>query len=256
MPVHLVPDPVECVVRGAGLCLDSFDSLRPDLRRRRVLSRGRPAPAQSTASRSSATWRTCQSRSSRHRRSAASTSAPRTRRAPPRPGVGSPACRPARPARRAARRRRRWPRGRPPPPRGTAGRRGPSAAPPAVPAGPPRRSRSARPWTTRPSRPPRVRVVEQRPAAPRRVGRRPARRPADGPRVPGSASPAAELVVGQRAEPVEGAEGGGPHRRPPGRRARRGPGPTSPMWPARATSRRRPVTSSAPGSVAGCTAPL
>ena len=29
VPVHLVPDPVECVVRGAGLCLDSFDSLRP-----------------------------------------------------------------------------------------------------------------------------------------------------------------------------------------------------------------------------------
>ncbi len=29
VPVHLVDDPVECVVRGAGLCLDSFDSLRP-----------------------------------------------------------------------------------------------------------------------------------------------------------------------------------------------------------------------------------
>ncbi|HEX7459986.1 MAG TPA: rod shape-determining protein [Acidimicrobiales bacterium] len=29
VPVHLVPDPLECVVRGAGLCLDSFDSLRP-----------------------------------------------------------------------------------------------------------------------------------------------------------------------------------------------------------------------------------
>lgn len=29
VPVHVVPDPLECVVRGAGLCLDSFDSLRP-----------------------------------------------------------------------------------------------------------------------------------------------------------------------------------------------------------------------------------
>ena len=29
VPVHVVPDPVECVVRGAGICLDSFDSLRP-----------------------------------------------------------------------------------------------------------------------------------------------------------------------------------------------------------------------------------
>jgi len=29
VPVHLVPEPIECVVRGAGLCLDSFDSLRP-----------------------------------------------------------------------------------------------------------------------------------------------------------------------------------------------------------------------------------
>ena len=29
VPVHIVDDPVECVVRGAGLCLDSFDSLRP-----------------------------------------------------------------------------------------------------------------------------------------------------------------------------------------------------------------------------------
>ena len=29
VPVHVVSDPVECVVRGAGLCLDSFDSLRP-----------------------------------------------------------------------------------------------------------------------------------------------------------------------------------------------------------------------------------
>jgi rod shape-determining protein MreB len=29
VPVHQVSDPLECVVRGAGLCLDSFDSLRP-----------------------------------------------------------------------------------------------------------------------------------------------------------------------------------------------------------------------------------
>ena len=29
VPVHMVDDPLECVVRGAGLCLDSFDSLRP-----------------------------------------------------------------------------------------------------------------------------------------------------------------------------------------------------------------------------------
>jgi rod shape-determining protein MreB len=29
VPVHLVPTPLECVVLGAGLCLDSFDSLRP-----------------------------------------------------------------------------------------------------------------------------------------------------------------------------------------------------------------------------------
>ena len=29
VPVHLVADPVGCVVQGAGLCLDSFDSLRP-----------------------------------------------------------------------------------------------------------------------------------------------------------------------------------------------------------------------------------
>ncbi len=29
VPVRLVADPLECVVRGAGLCLDSFDSLRP-----------------------------------------------------------------------------------------------------------------------------------------------------------------------------------------------------------------------------------
>jgi rod shape-determining protein MreB len=29
VPVYVVPDPLECVVRGAGLCLDSFDSLRP-----------------------------------------------------------------------------------------------------------------------------------------------------------------------------------------------------------------------------------
>ena len=29
VPVHMVTDPVECVVRGAGLCLDAFDSLRP-----------------------------------------------------------------------------------------------------------------------------------------------------------------------------------------------------------------------------------
>ncbi len=27
--VHLVPTPLECVVQGAGLCLESFDSLRP-----------------------------------------------------------------------------------------------------------------------------------------------------------------------------------------------------------------------------------
>ena len=29
VPVHLVATPLECVVLGAGLCLDSFDSLRP-----------------------------------------------------------------------------------------------------------------------------------------------------------------------------------------------------------------------------------
>ena len=29
VPVTVVPDPLGCVVRGAGLCLDSFDSLRP-----------------------------------------------------------------------------------------------------------------------------------------------------------------------------------------------------------------------------------
>jgi rod shape-determining protein MreB len=29
VPVHVVDDPLECVVRGAGLCLDSFDRLRP-----------------------------------------------------------------------------------------------------------------------------------------------------------------------------------------------------------------------------------
>jgi rod shape-determining protein MreB len=29
VPVHVVDEPLECVVRGAGLCLDSFDSLRP-----------------------------------------------------------------------------------------------------------------------------------------------------------------------------------------------------------------------------------
>jgi len=29
VPVHVVPEPLECVVRGAGLCLDSFDTLRP-----------------------------------------------------------------------------------------------------------------------------------------------------------------------------------------------------------------------------------
>jgi rod shape-determining protein MreB len=28
VPVHLVPDPVRCVVEGAGLCLEAFDSLR------------------------------------------------------------------------------------------------------------------------------------------------------------------------------------------------------------------------------------
>ena len=40
VPVHLVATPLECVVLGAGLCLDSFDEPAPDLRRRRVLSRG------------------------------------------------------------------------------------------------------------------------------------------------------------------------------------------------------------------------
>ena len=29
VPVHLVATPLECVVLGAGMCLDSFDSLRP-----------------------------------------------------------------------------------------------------------------------------------------------------------------------------------------------------------------------------------
>jgi rod shape-determining protein MreB len=29
VPVHTVADPLTCVVQGAGLCLDSFDSLRP-----------------------------------------------------------------------------------------------------------------------------------------------------------------------------------------------------------------------------------
>jgi len=29
VPVHVVADPVRCVVEGAGICLDSFDSLRP-----------------------------------------------------------------------------------------------------------------------------------------------------------------------------------------------------------------------------------
>ena len=29
VPVHLVATPLECVVQGAGICLDSFDSLRP-----------------------------------------------------------------------------------------------------------------------------------------------------------------------------------------------------------------------------------
>jgi rod shape-determining protein MreB len=28
VPVHLVPTPLECVVQGAGLCLDSFDRMR------------------------------------------------------------------------------------------------------------------------------------------------------------------------------------------------------------------------------------
>jgi rod shape-determining protein MreB len=28
VPVHLVPTPLECVVQGAGMCLDSFDRLR------------------------------------------------------------------------------------------------------------------------------------------------------------------------------------------------------------------------------------
>ena len=73
VPVHLVATPLECVVLGAGHLPRLVRQPATDLRRRRDLTE---PTRHSTASRSSATWRTCQSRSSRHRRRAASTSGP------------------------------------------------------------------------------------------------------------------------------------------------------------------------------------
>ena len=72
VPVHLVATPLECVVLGAGHLPRFLRQPPAHLRRRRDLT----AERHSTASRSSATWRTCQSRSSRQRRRAASTSGP------------------------------------------------------------------------------------------------------------------------------------------------------------------------------------
>ena len=67
VPVHLVDTPLECVVQGAGVCLESFDRLKrlfTDDGRRRVRQ------TVGSSSNSPAAWRTCQSRSSLAARSA------------------------------------------------------------------------------------------------------------------------------------------------------------------------------------------
>ena len=71
IPVHLVDAPLECVVLGAGQCIEAYD-------RSRSCSWAPSADGahRSASSRSSAAWRTCQSRSARAGARAASTSGP------------------------------------------------------------------------------------------------------------------------------------------------------------------------------------
>ena len=98
VPVHLVDTPLECVVLGAGICLESFDSLRPISRGRRVLSgqpatRSTPRPADPRPPGGPA--------SRGPRGSAAGRPRPRVRRrrpGPPRPAAARSACRPAPPS--------------------------------------------------------------------------------------------------------------------------------------------------------------
>ncbi len=102
VPVHLVDTPLECVVQGAGVCLESFDRLK------RLFSRGRLGGSvpklvrERSSSSSAAAWRTCQSRSAAADRVPARPGGRRSRPARRSPAAGPSACRPARRARPAS----------------------------------------------------------------------------------------------------------------------------------------------------------
>ena len=222
VPVHLVDTPLECVVLGAGRASTPSTACAP-LRRRRGLSRAgsppvTPRPAGPRPPGGPA--------SPGRRGSAAGRPRPRVRRrrpGPRPPAGGRPACRRGRPARpgspagspmapRAATAASRhsgsgWP----PSTGGQRGQGGDRAGVALLPEGPGRHLHHRRVGVVedrRPRRPPgRVGRQLAGPTAHRRVG---------------VDQGGGQVGVVQAPEPGQGAEGGGPHRRRRGRRARPG----------------------------------
>ena len=197
-----------------------------------------PESLPSGQSRSSATWRTCQSRSSRHRRRAASTRALERGQGHRCPSAHGRLVVRGRRGRRGARPGRRWPRGRPRRPPGRAGRAWPE----------PGEASADRAGTDeRSARSPNDHAVisttegsaSSRPSAMATPGRVAAsslaRRRTVGPGRPGRPRNRRRSRVPSRSRAPEGS---GPHRRRVVGEARAGRG-LVPRWPARATVRRR-----------------
>ena len=127
VPVHLVDTPLECVVQGPGMCLESFDRLEAPVHRGRLSRASRLSPPASSAPRRAAPRRPGGPASRGPRRPGAAPARPagrRSRPAPRWPGAAPWACRRARPARPAGPPDRRSRRARRRPPRGSARRRG------------------------------------------------------------------------------------------------------------------------------------
>ena len=214
VPVHLVDTPLECVVQGAGVCLESFDRLSGS-------SPTTTDPASESTRRSRVAGVVEQLLGglahlpvavAAARPQRGSTRGRRSRPAPPRPGAGPWACRRARRARRGVPPGPRWRRARPPPPPGSARRRGLAAGDQG------RRRRpvaAARPGTRRPRRRPAGRGRER---AGHGGGERRARA-----RAPHGRAPPRRRAGARRCAVAErGGDVGGRQRPQAGQRAERG----------------------------------
>ena len=188
VPVHLVATPLECVVLGAGHLPRLVRQPAPDLRRRRVLTgAARSLHGQQVLGHLADLPVAIVEAAPEGGLDLGAVEGGQGHRGPPADGrlvvEGGR-------GRRAARQGRRWPRGRPPPPRGTAGRSGRTPAEAsAARAG---TADALPPFAQRPGghlHHRGVGVVEAAGEVDARDGRRPARTPAGAPRAPGRPAP-------------------------------------------------------------------